>query len=540
MLAGIVILLVGLVLRLINLDIPTGLWADEMTSYLGVQSPGKNIGWLVMHPVYFVIYKIWITLFGSSDIAIRLMSALFDTASVVLAYFVGEQLARMINKPKYIIGLSNMLLWAISGAFVYFAHEAQFWALAFFFVNLFLFCWLRYLESPVLKNFILFLAANVLLLYTYLTPAPFVLIVMAVTAYDFWKNKRDLEDFAIWGTVFIPAILLSRFLPSTLMYRFTGTPVDLSFLLMLLQNGLTPVLKGISYNLSGYQHTFYEMLATSAGWSIIIPLTTALALIAFGLAREKDRVVKYLVLIPLIFIAFNMIASYLSEYKVMVRFTLIVLPFILLLIAVGFSTVKRTKVKIALVVTFVALTLSGLFESKSEVFCYRPKGYKQFVSQLPVFNSKITVLAPANVDLLGKYYKFKGDTYDWPQWLWDNEQLKVLLSEKELEDFYSGAKTHQEIFKKFLSEEKPSEAFEKYVMSKASDNVILIADNKIDGLPSHKITSIVNSAEYENNNFHDLRLARMFDNLYKILDKNMVLTQSIVNKDNKIYIFSKK
>ncbi len=85
----------------------------------------------VVHPVYFVIYKIWITLFGSSDIAIRLMSALFDTASVVLAYFVGEQLARMINKPKYIIGLSNMLLWAISGAFVYFAHEAQFWALAF-------------------------------------------------------------------------------------------------------------------------------------------------------------------------------------------------------------------------------------------------------------------------------------------------------------------------------------------------------------------------------------------------------------------------
>ena len=78
--AVILIVLFALIIRLINLDKTGGLWYDEINIY-SIASQSFPAGMMkadahrfLLFPLYYLIYHLWITLFGNSDLVIRLMS----------------------------------------------------------------------------------------------------------------------------------------------------------------------------------------------------------------------------------------------------------------------------------------------------------------------------------------------------------------------------------------------------------------------------------------------------------------------------------
>ena len=86
----ILILLLGLGLRVINLN--QSLWLDEAIEILGV---GENsfVTLLTTYsigdfhpPLYHYILKVWDSIFGHSEIASRLPSAMFGVATVFFVY----------------------------------------------------------------------------------------------------------------------------------------------------------------------------------------------------------------------------------------------------------------------------------------------------------------------------------------------------------------------------------------------------------------------------------------------------------------------
>ena len=95
-----IILIFTILIRLFNLDKPFGLWHDEATIYSianALPNVHVNLQRFFIFPIYYIFYKIWITIFSNTDFIIRLMSVFFDTLNVITSYFLGIQIAKNLK-----------------------------------------------------------------------------------------------------------------------------------------------------------------------------------------------------------------------------------------------------------------------------------------------------------------------------------------------------------------------------------------------------------------------------------------------------------
>lgn len=121
------VLVLGLVLRLVNLN--QSLWLDEATSILAASrfshseiihqfSPGD------FHPpVYYLFLKIWLELFGTSEVAARSLSVFFGTSTIYLVYSLTNKL---FNTKTALVAA---LLLATAPLHIYYSQEARMYVL---------------------------------------------------------------------------------------------------------------------------------------------------------------------------------------------------------------------------------------------------------------------------------------------------------------------------------------------------------------------------------------------------------------------------
>ena len=121
------IILIGSLLRIYHLGTES-IWFDEAASIDGskeslvsvIQSSGR------LHnqpPLYFVLLHFWMLLFGTGEIAVRSLSAIFGIISIFVIYQVGCQL---FNRK---VGLISSFLSAISCYHIYYSQEARAYSL---------------------------------------------------------------------------------------------------------------------------------------------------------------------------------------------------------------------------------------------------------------------------------------------------------------------------------------------------------------------------------------------------------------------------
>lgn len=165
------VLLGGLALRLINLG-SRNLWYDEAFAVLyGEKSFGAILygtvtpvegGAADVHPLlYYFFLHVWMDLFGQSPFVVRLPSVLFGLGTIVLAFLIAQEL---FNRRT---GLLTALIAAVAPFHVNYSQEARMYSLlcflnllsAFFFVR----CWRRGGRS----NWVGFIVAATLSLYTH-------------------------------------------------------------------------------------------------------------------------------------------------------------------------------------------------------------------------------------------------------------------------------------------------------------------------------------------------------------------------------------
>lgn len=123
------------------------LWADEAWSVLLAQKPVATIIRNLLHdsspPLYYLILKFWIQLFGNSEIALRSLSALFSSASLLTAGF----LAWRLTKNRLITaGIITFL--AFSPTQLYFAQETRTYAMASFLFLIAITCMVVEKQTP--------------------------------------------------------------------------------------------------------------------------------------------------------------------------------------------------------------------------------------------------------------------------------------------------------------------------------------------------------------------------------------------------------
>jgi len=150
--ALILILLLAVALRLYRID-QQSLWNDEGTS---VALAGRDLLAItrgaandIHPPLYYYVLHVWIALLGSSELAVRSLSALLGTGVVWLTFALGLQFGPRRGKaptPPW-LGLTAALIAAVSPFQVYYSQETRMYMLSTFLGALSMWLFLRLLAS---------------------------------------------------------------------------------------------------------------------------------------------------------------------------------------------------------------------------------------------------------------------------------------------------------------------------------------------------------------------------------------------------------
>jgi uncharacterized membrane protein len=119
---------IGVTIRFLALG-QQSFWDDEMSSLVSASGfPDGSLLTTVLNihgPLYLVLLRGWIALFGQSEAIVRMLSAILGSAGLVLFYWFG---LRVVGRAATLVGLG---LLAISPYYLWYSQEARNYALLF-------------------------------------------------------------------------------------------------------------------------------------------------------------------------------------------------------------------------------------------------------------------------------------------------------------------------------------------------------------------------------------------------------------------------
>ncbi|MEI6777902.1 MAG: glycosyltransferase family 39 protein, partial [Chloroflexales bacterium] len=153
---------VALAVRIYRLDAQS-LWLDEGSSWqMSSQSWGTLLGDLLSptaaYPLYHLLLKLWISLFGDSEIALRLPSAIAGTMAVPVIYLAAQEGSRESESllPPLLYPLAAALI-ALIGPFpLWYAQEAKAYSLLLLAAALLTWTLLRALRTGSRRDWLAF------------------------------------------------------------------------------------------------------------------------------------------------------------------------------------------------------------------------------------------------------------------------------------------------------------------------------------------------------------------------------------------------
>ncbi len=195
-----VILVVAAILRLVNLD--QSLWLDEAINVnvarsLSFKELVLNYSPSDFHPPLFhLILRAWILIFGSSEIAARVPSVILGVATVFVTYLIGKKLF----ETKTALVAATLI--ATAPLHIYYSQEARMYMLAAFLASLSVYFFISILEKDNVFRWFGFIIATVLLLYSdYL---PYFLIPIYALFVIIFRKKIPRET----AKAYLPAVIL--------------------------------------------------------------------------------------------------------------------------------------------------------------------------------------------------------------------------------------------------------------------------------------------------------------------------------------------
>lgn len=225
-----ILLLVGAALRLFHLDYQS-LWLDEMHTML-FSNPAtswkdywKEIGADVHPPLHYTLLRILFQAIAYTSIVARLLSAIAGILSIWAIFLLGREIKD--NR----LGLFAASITTLNYYAIYYSQEARNYMLSFLLVTLSFLYFIRLLKTLQLKHSIWYGIYTLLLLYCHYYAA-FIICAQVLTAVIFFLNeekpnrllfiKRFLLSGAIVAVGFSPWV---RFLSSVTEVKNTWIPL---------------------------------------------------------------------------------------------------------------------------------------------------------------------------------------------------------------------------------------------------------------------------------------------------------------------------
>jgi mannosyltransferase len=331
------------VLRFSALD-KEGLRYDELHSIIPTHPDEKIVDVIEYSkgdqpPLFFVILHGWFQFFPYNETSGKALCALLGVLGTAAMFFLGKEIAGNTA------GLASMFVTALTSFHIYYSQELRFYGLLFLLTTLSFSSFLRLLKSPTVFNQCTFIAISAALLYTHY----FALVVVVTQAIVFLAFAiLEKRPFSFWlkglFVAFTTVILFSPWLPVIFsdiqLTSFWIPEIDLNFFA------------------ETFTRYFQGWWPLSFKWVLTVLLLMLMAFFIyqiFSVDRSRDEkvssliVVSWLILTLLIPYIYSMVRIPL----LLDRYTMITLPAVILTIAIGWSWLKPTAVKIIIMLTFI-------------------------------------------------------------------------------------------------------------------------------------------------------------------------------------------
>lgn len=181
-----VLVLIGFGLRFLYLDSP--LWYDEACSWAtstdkaGIMHNLLNID-LQHTPLYFVLLKLWMKIFGQGEVALRCLSLIFGILTIPLTYIVSKKITKN--------GIWSALICAVSPLLVLFSVEVRMYSLVVFLVLLSINYLVDFEQNTDKKSLSKLIGVNILVPYTFVGGILYNLSLFICYSIYLFKNNRE-------------------------------------------------------------------------------------------------------------------------------------------------------------------------------------------------------------------------------------------------------------------------------------------------------------------------------------------------------------
>ncbi len=373
-------ILTALIFRCMHIDFPSGLWLDELCSahIANKSSVIEMLQWLVKYdvhpPLYFITLHFWINLLGDNDSSLRLLSVVFGLLNIPVIYLAGKELE---SKQT---GLLAAFFVAINSFLIYYSQEVRFYALTALLVSLSILFLIKTFKKFNNRNLILLMITNILIIFTYTIGAVFVgFEILIFTSFLFIKDKKKSLKFLLIQT-FLPFGLFLAYFPvlsaqlQNKIHQITfSTNFNFSNLYLYMQNWFSPFIRGRYFNFENY---FNYINLKDINFYIFTTIPIIIGIVGLIKALFKKNIAQIIFLTIFLFISSLILVSLTDKLCILSRYTIIILPSLLLIMAYGLISLKSNFIKYSLICSYIFINLFYILYGQDSVLkIIRIRGY---------------------------------------------------------------------------------------------------------------------------------------------------------------------
>lgn len=298
-------------------------------------------------PFYFYFLHFWIKFFGNSEILLRMSSVIFGIASIPMTYVVGKKLYDRN------VGIISAILVCVSPLMIYYSIEIRMYMMVTFLALVSMNYLLDYEEKGDKKSLIKLLTANTLIPYLLIGGIVFYigqfisyLIYLFVTQKENTKKIGEYLTYQVYQLILlIPYSIIAIYyaIQRSKFIMFHIPPFEFMHFVGNLQNyfgARVGALFWVNY-MPIYINFVYFI-------TVIVPIIYFInALIkAF---KEKNSKLLMVFLTVIISYSIILISAFMKVIIIVPRYTIFIVPLVMILAGVGFSKLKKWHVALFLV-----------------------------------------------------------------------------------------------------------------------------------------------------------------------------------------------
>ncbi len=389
------------------------LWIDELFSAEIARQPTVSAIIAAVSqtegrpPLYYLLLHYCTLAFGYSDFALRFPSLLASTASLPLFYVLAKRLTNQV------VARTAMMLLAIAPLYILYSRMARAYCLAVFFALGASYFFARLLAKETWLSWGGYLAFTLALLYTDYLTASILLVPNLLLLLYRWQFRhlwpRWLAAQVLLAVGFAP--WLPALLGQSARYQEPTTLADLTQgLLGYLVKLAQPILV-----FSGGETIFPWNPAALAGLPVIITLAAIGTVLSWRRYRPVGLQIMLSVGVPVLFTVFvvtGLLVRYMTFAWIGAR-TLQALPFFLLLVALGFCSIRQPRLRLLVGAVIATIVIVG------DINYYSDREFHNPVYVIPareIVQQVIAQAEPGDVilaprDSLFQYYYPPGAAY---------------------------------------------------------------------------------------------------------------------------------